>query len=49
MNSLPMATYSPVVALPYIAIANSVPTYHALMRAAYESQKPFTNRSLMGR
>ena len=49
MNSLPMATYSLVVALPYIAIANSVPTYHALMRAAYESQKLFTNRLLMGR
>ena len=30
-------------------IANSVTTYYALMRAAYESQKPYTNRSLMDR
>ena len=41
MNSLPMATYSPAVAPPYIAIANSVQTYHALLQAAYESQKAF--------
>ena len=36
MNSLPMATYSPAVAPPYIAITNSVQTYHALLRATYD-------------